>query len=140
MIKKLSAFLLKTWQTIHVLYRNTLKGDLVNFDTAKFELSNMEERNVSMRSICKPEKPMHYLMSSALSFKESVSRCKKMRGTMSVIRDLETMRRFQDVAMEHPNCMSNSVFDKARFWAGWSDNMEEGVFRDANDGEALADG
>lgn len=70
--------------------RSLEKGNLVNWNQAQFDLVNMTWINVTMRSVCTPERPGHVLFPTRRNFTSHASLCRKLRGVPSVVQDQAT--------------------------------------------------
>ncbi len=86
------------------LNRDTFKGNLVNWDRAKFDLINITEVDVPMKDVCVPIRPGHVVMPVLKSFADHQSLCKKFRGTTSVVSDQDTQDMLNKEIAKYPDC------------------------------------
>ena len=87
-----------------VFCRKEMKGNLVNWDTAKFEVENMMESNIPMEKVCVPLRPGHVVMPTRMNFTSHLSLCHKFRGKMSVVKEEETQDALGEALKKHPQC------------------------------------
>ena len=80
-----------------------LKGDVVDWDTAKFDLVNMTEKEVPLESVCKPVKPGHVIMNKR-TYESLVSLCKKFNAKTSVVDSAELQRDLSDIYLNTSFC------------------------------------
>ena len=111
-----------------------LKGDLVNWDRSIWNLTNMTIINKTTRELCVPPRPGHVLFPEKRNITTAVSICSQMRGKVSVIKSRETQTEMNDRIRDVKSCDRGG---QARYWTGWADYDEEGVYQDVNTGEIL---
>ena len=80
-----------------MIFRNTLKGDIVNWDSAEFMLQNMVMINVPKNEVCQPLQPGHVFFPHGEDFNSAVSVCKKMRSEMTVVDDQDLQHKLSKV-------------------------------------------
>ena len=113
------------------------KGNIVNWEEARFELTNMTEIEATEESICVPVKPGHVLMPNLRNFTHHKGLCEKFRGQVSVVDNQATQDELGDVVNQHDSC---STFDiTKKFWNGWWDVPEEGNFTNVNNGQDVGE-
>lgn len=81
-----------------------LKGDLVNWDTAEFELVNMTLKEVDVSSICIPPRPGHVILPEKRSFHDHMDMCLKFRGVPSTITDAQTQTWMNNKIIQFEDC------------------------------------
>ncbi len=109
------------------------KGNIVNWNKASFELENME---VVENAVCQIPEPGHVGFYSKMTFNSLRRACQNYKGQVAVVRNQEMMTQFKTaIDMHNQSCY---VFDKAKFWAGWTDE-ESDDFIAADNGEKLSD-
>ena len=115
-----------------------LKGDLVNWDETEWELVNMTSRDAPDAEVCISPRPGHVLYPELRLLHDFIKFCPRFNGHLSVIRDAETQRDMTAKAFAIKACQ---VRDGAstRYWNGWWDVHEEGVWIDVNNGSKLTD-
>ena len=82
-----------------------LKGDLVNWNDAKFDLVNMTEEVVTEKSICIPPRPGHVIYPEKRRFPLHHALCTKLKGRTSVIRDSATQLWMNEKIEQTPSCL-----------------------------------
>ena len=87
-----------------------MKGDIVNWDSAEFELENMEVKHLPKSEVCEPLQPGHVFFPHGENFHSAVSVCKKMRAQMTVVDTPELQNQL------------NKVFNQSPY-VGWSKRM-----------------
>ena len=75
--------------TIDISSRGEMKGNLINWDTSEWKLTNMSEIEVEHDNLCQPVRPGHVIMSVARNFSYAVNFCQKLKAEMSVITNKE---------------------------------------------------
>ena len=114
-----------------------LKGDLVDWDNSAWNLVNMTSAERNKDDLCIPLRPGHVLFPEKRNITATISICNQMRGKVSVV----SSRRMQTELNERVrNVESCNINRQPRYWAGWVDYEEEGVYRDINSGEVLTKG
>ncbi len=83
--------------------RNLEKGNVVNWETARFDLLNMTEQEVSMEAVCQPVKPGHVVMGRRV-YADHVSLCKKFRAKTSIVTSAEVQRELSEIYLKTPFC------------------------------------
>ena len=78
------------------------KGDVVNWETATFELENMEARDLDRDALCRPLRPGHVLFPMGRNFTAALDVCRKMRANMTVVHDRKTQTELNDIYRESP--------------------------------------
>ncbi len=86
--------------------RSLEKGNIVNWENAKFDLVNMTEKEVPMESVCKPVKPGDVIIPNKRSFESLMSLCKKFHGKTSVVDSPAMQDELSKLVLETPMCMS----------------------------------
>ena len=66
---------------------NILYGDIINWNLATWEASNMEEYQTNYSNICKPTALGVILVPGEFEFQTGERLCRQMRGQMNVISD-----------------------------------------------------
>ncbi len=127
---------------------DNLKGDLVDWNTARFELFRLGKEEAEFSSLCLPSRPGRVVIPSRASFGSSASVCRRLGGRMAAVEEAEEQEVFSAQVRAFPECvdkhgmLSSSAFPQlvgsniflkdsavGRYWSGWSDEDEEGVFR-----------
>ena len=111
-----------------------LKGNLVNWDSSRWELVNMTERDATNEEICVSPRPGNVLFPEKRNTTSLQSICRKMRGKASVIRDAKEQTKMTEEASKRANCYRDG---HAVYWIGWTDEGEEGLWVDVNDDSKL---
>lgn len=84
------------------------KGDLVNWDTARFELFNVKEVEQPLESICLPLRPGHVLMPEKRNLTHHRQLCRKLKGIVSAVADQKTQDQFNKIVLDHSACVETS--------------------------------
>ena len=66
---------------------NIIYGDIINWNLATWEVSNMEEYQTNYSNICKPTALGVILVPGEFEFQTGERLCRQMRGQMNVISD-----------------------------------------------------
>ncbi len=61
----------------------------MSWETAEFEMENMEEFDLSMEAICVPVRPGHILMPNKRNFTNHHAVCRKFHGKTSIVTNYE---------------------------------------------------
>ena len=69
-----------------ISFRSKQYGDLVNWNTAKWNISNMEEYDASYDQICKHELGL-VMFPGHWNITQGITLCKNVRGEINVIKD-----------------------------------------------------
>ncbi len=80
------------------------KGNVVNWETAKFSLVNMTTKEVSMDSICKPIKPGDVIIPDKRTFESLFSLCEKFHGKASVVTSEKMQKDLSQLILNTPSC------------------------------------
>ena len=89
------------------------KGNLVNWETAEFELFNMTEKEVSMGTVCKPVKPGPVIMNKR-PYESHIALCKKFHSKVSVVDSAEVERKLGAIYLNTSFCFNSFVEGKKR--------------------------
>ncbi len=81
-----------------------LKGDLVNWTTAKFDIVNMTSETHSISDICIPARPGHVILPEKRTFANHQDMCSKFKGIPSVVSDKETQNQMNKIIKPHAVC------------------------------------
>ena len=84
--------------------RNFEKGNLINWETAKLELTSMSEEEVPMKDLCGSLKPGHVILAHKLFFGDLANTCGKFHGQVSVVRSREMQAELSSIFASHPEC------------------------------------
>ena len=84
------------------------KGDVINWDTAKWDLANMTSEQQDISHVCKPIRPGHVVLPEMRNFTTHVSMCRKLRGGATVVKDMETQLRLSKEINTYTACRHNS--------------------------------
>ena len=84
--------------------RNFEKGNLVNWDTAEFQLTNMTAREMPIKEICQPVQPGNVLMARRTTFESLVTVCEKFHGKTSVVKSEQMQDQLSQVFFSSDNC------------------------------------
>ncbi len=76
----------------------------MSWDTARFHLLNMTEKEVDMDSVCKPVKPGHVLIPDRRPFESLAGLCKRLGGLASTVTSEDMQRRLSEVIMRTESC------------------------------------
>ncbi len=143
--------------------RRMNKGNLVNWETARFETENMEEDVEDLRSICTPIKPGDVVFPQRRNFASHLSLCRKMRGAPTVVQSKEMQNKLMEELKGYASCGDHTegesrlhlgkkyiisstepfrfgLFDavyEGGLWAGYWDEQDEGNFTNINTGNPL---
>jgi hypothetical protein len=110
-----------------------MKGNLVNWDTAKFELYNMTLQHYKIKYICKPISPGNLVFLAQRNFVDHNAVCYRLRGRPTKVRDIDTQVALSKESLQHLNCADNA----GMYWSGWSDSEDEGNMTYAVTGEYI---
>ena len=137
--------------------RSDLKGDLINWDTAQFELQNMSVLERPASYMCNIFKPKSVIFPDKKSFYQLIDVCYQMKSKPTVIRSEEQLKKLGSEILEHPACTGEehlllkfyfsfellfplaNVFLKY-FWTGLWDEPEESVLSVPVTGEKIGAG
>ena len=79
-----------------------MKGDVVNWDKANFDLENMIIHNLPQNSICQPLRLGHVFFPHGDTFSAADEMCQKLRAKMTVVHDRETQTMLHKVYKNSP--------------------------------------
>ncbi len=143
----------KQYRTI-VCSRSDLKGDIINWDTAKFTLQNITVLEKPNSYICNLFEPKSVIFPDKKNFYEHVDACYQMKGMPTVLRSEEQLRKLASEVFEYESCTSifkdviffvtsykasfipENVF-LPHFWSGLWDEPQEGVLSVPVTGEII---
>ncbi len=93
-----------------VFFRNFQKGNLVNWDHAEFELSNMDVLEDSgMQQMCHPTQPGNTLMPNRMTFEDAKLTCRRFRGEMTVVTDQDVQDELVAKAHKRGTCIKTNT-------------------------------
>lgn len=69
---------------------------MVNWNRAKWKLTNVEMQNTTVESVCKLPKPRHILFPELRTYEDHKLLCKTLNGNVTVIHNME----FQSLLIE----------------------------------------
>jgi hypothetical protein len=110
------------------------KGNLVNWDTAKFELYNMSVQHYKIKYVCKPINPGNLIFPAQRNFADHNAVCFRLKSWPTIIRDSDIQHALSRENVKHPNCADKD----GMFWSGWSDFNNEGNMTYIMTGEYLS--
>ncbi len=102
----------KQYRTI-VCSRSDLKGDIINWDTAKFTLQNITVLEKPNSYICNLFEPKSVIFPDKKNFYEHVDACYQMKGMPTVLRSEEQLRKLASEVFEYESC--TSIFKEVIF-------------------------
>ena len=79
-----------------------MKGNIVNWDSADFELENMEARQLPESEICQPLQPGEVFFPHGESFHSAANVCNRLRSQMTVIDTQELQNKLSKIYKESP--------------------------------------
>ena len=141
----------KTYHSVHI------SGNLVSWETAHLETHNMEHSEQNLREMCEPQKPFFAVIATWQPMWDMKMNCDKLNGqmpkmdnspglNMELERLIPQKRRPQSLFSEMYNMhcvIILSYYDtfyvaySEFFWNGWTDEKEEGIFRNVYTGEKM---
>ena len=89
------------------LFSNKIYGDLVDWNTAKWEVSNMEEYETDYENICKPLALGLVMFPGHWNITQATNLCKNVRGEINVIRDAKNNEEMRSLMNKSDICRSS---------------------------------
>ena len=89
---------------MNVNEREMLKGNIVDWDTAKFDLVNMEVLEYDESDVCVPAKPGDVILPELRNFTSHTAMCRLFRGRPTVVQSLEHQMALKQEFLKHPSC------------------------------------
>ncbi len=86
-----------------------MKGNVVDWDTAKFKLLNMSEVERPWEEVCSPINPGNVLIPDKRTFESLVDLCPKLRGTVSVTQSREVEQELSKTIKDNPSCYNDGL-------------------------------
>ena len=102
------------------IYSKKEKGDIVNWDSAQWDVSNMVEYEVTYDKICRDQELRQEIFSGLRNYTTSLTLCQNVRGN---IIQIENEAQQQNAVALLTN---RSICSKNASWIGWSDDDQEG--------------
>ncbi len=84
---------------------DNLKGDLVDWNTARFELFRLGKEEAEFSSLCRPSRPGREVIPSRASFGSSASVCRRLGGRMAAVEEAEEQEVFSAQVRAFPECV-----------------------------------
>jgi hypothetical protein len=85
------------------------KGNLVNWDTAQLDLTNMRVFEAKMDEVCPDMTVRHVIFPELRKFSRHVALCHKFRGKPSLVQSNETMQELIEVFKNYSHCGNNEI-------------------------------
>ena len=121
------------------LCSNFGKGDLVNWETAKWDVYGMDHYEASYSDICDPPVLGLVLIPGSWNISYARTLCKNIGGDINVVKDKANNDKLAKFAMED-SCKEPNGEKWGKVWVGWWDEQEEGVMSSmTNPNEKLSD-
>ena len=99
---------------------NKEKGNIVNWDTAQWDVSSMVEYEVTYDKICRGQEMEQNIFTGLRNYTTALKVCQNVHGNLVQI---ETEAQQQEVVHLLKN---SSIFSNTGSWIGWSDDDQEG--------------
>lgn len=126
-------------QLLHFLsLSNLVKGDLMNWEEASWEVSNLSEYDTEYSTICNPPTLGLVLIPGLWNISYARTLCKNIGGDMNVIKDEANDGLVGELAL-HDSCKRVTNGNFGGVWNGWWDEKEEGVFTSLTNQEEKLD-
>jgi len=77
----------------------------VNWETAEFDILNMNVLNETMESVCVPVRPGNVVLPTQRIFKDQIAICRKFHGILSTVDDEEEQAELIEEVYKHPTCL-----------------------------------
>ena len=113
-------------------FRGNTNGDIVNWNEAEWSTKNIIVQTMDMNEICQTHK-RHILLQGRRTPNEHKVLCNSLNGTISTPGNTDDIEKLAEIIKMHPS--GHAV---KRFWTGWSDEEEEGVFINVDTGLPLS--
>ena len=95
-----------------IICRNIQYGDIVNWNSANWNVSGMEEYDTEYTNICEPKTVGLILMPGAWTVHESINICKVLRGEINVISDQTNQEKLMQLMNATNTCMPVGEYHK----------------------------
>jgi hypothetical protein len=106
-----------------------LAGDLVDWTSAEWTLTNMTPIEVTKTSICQPQIVGPILLPEVQNMSSTLALCQKLQGNLMVVDSNETQVQLANMVSQSPKCVNT----QGRLWGGWWDQLIEGIYENVND-------
>ena len=103
-----------------MIYSNKEKGDLVSWNTAQWNVSNMVEYEVTYDKICRGQVLRQEIFPGLRNYTTSLTLCQNVRG--NIIQVENEAQQQNAVAL----LTNRSICSITAAWIGWSDDDQEG--------------
>ena len=86
-----------------------MKGDLVDWNTAEWELANMTEKVIDSEILCKGAAVGHVLVPGKWDVDLSILLCKQLGGKSSVVSSNRLQQELSDIYANHTSCAARGI-------------------------------
>ena len=108
------------------------KGNILNWDTAHWNTVGLNKFEMKKDEVCGTKETKEFLMifKDEKTFDDTIRHCKAVGGEIAVASNTRAMQEMIEAAKLADECGSG-------FFSGYTDELEEGVWRDANTAEKM---
>ena len=119
-------------------FSNREKGDIVNWDTANWNVKNMKEYEGTYEDICKSHELGQVLFPGYRNYTTALSLCQNVRGNLLQIETEDQQNIALDLMQNSSTCSNPSLYGSEGAWIAWWDDNSEGKWVSAiNSSELL---
>ena len=123
---------LESHKIIHIYFipfffrSNTDKGDLVNWETAQWDVKNMIINEVTYDDICKSQELGQVIFPGYRNYTTALALCQNVGGTLLQIETEAQQNLALELMKTSSTCSDISVYGAESTWIAWWDHNQEG--------------